>query len=288
MALQNYDYTNELNQLKEAQKQSAIADLQKTRDQALSDLGAESQRNAASYNAQRSSANTQNRMSAKNFQEYLASTGRANSGLGAQARMQYNNNLNTSINNLNAGEAAANADINRRTTDTHNAYNSGLASANAEIESNYIQNLLSERQKQFEREQAILSQELQQRQADLAERQYQESIRQFNEQMAFNREQLRNSFRSGSGGGKSYSRSSSGSSKSSSKSNNKKVSSSDYNISSVSSPSSFSSKSATKWYVANAQNITSRSKLDSVITKGLKSGKITKKDADRIYKSYGL
>ena len=101
--------------------------------------------------------------------------------------MQNANNLNTSINNLNSGEAAAIADINRRTTDANNAYNSGLASANAQIEANYIQNLLNERDKQLQR--------------DLQERQFQESIRQFNENLALQRQQLQSRFSSGSGGG---------------------------------------------------------------------------------------
>lgn len=181
------NYEEDLNRLKEAQRNAAVADLENTRNQALSNLQAERGQNAATYNTQRSSANAQNRLSARNFQEYLASTGRANSGLSAQARMQNANNLNTSINNLNTGEAAAIADINRRTTDAQNAYNTGLAGANAQIEANYIQNLLNERDKQLQR--------------DLQERQFQESIRQFNENLALQRQQLQSRFSSGSGGG---------------------------------------------------------------------------------------
>ena len=181
-------YEDDLNRLKTAQRNAAVADLENTRNQALSNLQAERNQNAATYNTQRSSANAQNRLSARNFQEYLASTGRANSGLSAQARMQNANNLNTSINNLNAGEASAIADINRRTTDAQNAYNSGLASANATIEANYIQNLLNERQKEFERQ--------------MQEKQYQESVRQFNENLALQRAQLYSKSR-GSGGGSS-------------------------------------------------------------------------------------
>ena len=219
------------------------------------------------YNQQRSSANAQNRLSARNFQEYLAQTGRANSGLSAQARMQNANNLNTNLNYLNAGESSALADINRRTTDAQNAYNSGLAGANAQIEANYIQNLLNERDKQLQR--------------DLAERQFQESVRQFNENMALQRQQLYSRFSGGSGGGGS-SRSSGSSKKSSGAKSN------DVAISSVMSPAKFSSTTATKWYVKNAQGLTSKKQLDSAISKGLSSGKITKADANRIYKTYGL
>ena len=144
--------------------------------------------NAANYNQQRSVANAQNRLSAKNFQEYLATTGRANSGLSAQARMQYGNNLNSSINALNAGEAAALADIGRRRTLANDAYNSGLASANAKIEADYINNLLNQREKELNRQ--------------LQEKQFNESVRQFNENLALQRQQLQSRFSSGSGGGR--------------------------------------------------------------------------------------
>lgn len=180
-------YETELNNLKNAQRNAAVANLENTRNQALSNLQAEQQKNAATYNQQRSTANAQNRMSARNFQEYLASTGRANSGLNAQARMQNANNLNTSLNTLNAGEAAALADINRRTTDANNAYNTGLASANAQIEADYIKNLLDQRNQELAR--------------DLQERQFQESVRQFNENLALQKQQLQQRFSSGSGGG---------------------------------------------------------------------------------------
>lgn len=184
-----YSYEAELNNMKNAQKQAAMADLQATRDKTLSDLQAEQNTNKATYNTQRSTANVQNRLGAKNFQEYLANTGRANSGISAQARLQNQNNLNTSLNNINSAETASNVDIERRRTDAGNAYNSGLASANANIEANYISNLLAQRQKAAELE--------------MQERQFNESVRQFNEQMALQRQQMYSNFRSGRGGGKS-------------------------------------------------------------------------------------
>lgn len=273
-------YETDLQNLKTAQRNAAIADLENTRNQALSNLQAEQRQNAASYNAQRNTANTQNRMNAKNFQEYLASTGRANSGLSSQARMQYGNNLSTSLNNLNAGEAAALADINRRTTDARNAYNSGLAGANAQIEANYITNLMSERNKELDRQ---LQQRENQLNRQLQERQLQEQIRQFNENLALQKQQLQSRFSSGSGGGgRTYYSSSSNSN------NNAKTTNNDVAIKSVSSPARFSSTKATKWYVNNASRLTSKSQLDKAIASGLSSGKITKADATRIYASYGI
>ncbi len=183
------NYTTQLNNLKNAQRKAAVADLENTRNQALSSLQAEQAQNAANYAAQRNTANAQNRLSARNFQEYLANTGRANSGLGAQASMQHANNLNTSMNNIYGAENAALADIARRRTDAQNAYSSGLASANATIEANYIQNLLKQQQQDWENKMAL--------------KQFNESVRQFN----LNRQDSLRGFSSGgrysSSGGRS-------------------------------------------------------------------------------------
>lgn len=193
MAIANYDYSKQLANLRNAQQKAQQLDLKATRDQALSNLAAEQQQNTANYATQRSTANAQNRLAARNFQEYLANTGRANSGLGAQAAMQYNNNLNTSLNNIYGAENAAAADILRRRTDASNAYNTGLAKANADIQANYIQSLLDERAKRWDREMQIAQQKQ-------AEKEFKESIRQFNK----NYDLQKRNFSSGSGGGSSY------------------------------------------------------------------------------------
>lgn len=169
----NYNYEEDLNKLKDAQKQSAIADLEKQKNQSLSDLQAEEAKIKPTYYKKRDTANTQNQIAARNFHEYLVNSGRSNSGIGAQYEMARQNTLQKNLNELNTQEAADIADINRRRTDVNNAYTSGLASANANIEANYIQNLLNERQKAWERQQA--------------EKEFNESVRQFNAQMAASR-----------------------------------------------------------------------------------------------------
>lgn len=179
-----YSYENELNALKNAQKQAAVSDLENTRNTTLSNLEAENQKNMANYASQRNTANVQNKLGNKNFQEYLASTGRANSGLNAQAQLTSRNNLNTQLNNITNAENTAKADINRQITNANSAYASGIASANANAEANYINNLLDQRYKQ---------QQLQQQ-----EREFNESVRQFNEKMALERQQMYSNFRSGS------------------------------------------------------------------------------------------
>ena len=187
----NYNYEEDLNKLKDAQKQSAIADLEKQKNQSLSDLQAEEAKIKPTYYKKRDTANTQNQIAARNFHEYLVNSGRSNSGIGAQYEMARQNTLQKNLNELNTQEAADIADINRRRTDVNNAYTSGLASANAEIEANYIQNLLNERQKAWERQQA--------------EKEFNESVRQFNAQMAASRS--RSSGRSSRSSGSSSSKS---------------------------------------------------------------------------------
>ena len=182
------NYETELQKLKETQKNSAIADLQKTRDTTLSNLEAEESKIKPTYEAQRSTANANNRVAARNFQEYLANTGRANSGIGAQYEMSRQNSLQNGLNAINAAEAQSVADIARRRTDAENAYNSGLAGANAQAEQNYIQNLLDQQQKQWERE--------------FAQKQFNESVRQYNQNR---QDKLYGTFSSGGGSGTSSS-----------------------------------------------------------------------------------
>ena len=186
----NYDYEADLNRLKEQQKQAAIADLEKEKNQSLSDLNAEEATIKPTYYKKKDTANVQNQIAAKNFHEYLANSGKSNSGIGAQYEMSRQNSLQRSLNDLNTQEAADLADIARRRTDVNNAYNSGLTSANAQIEANYITNLLNERQKAWERQQA--------------EKEFNESVRQFNASLAASRSSRSSSGRSSSSSNKKY------------------------------------------------------------------------------------
>lgn len=263
----NWDYESQLNKIKEAQKQSAIADLENTRNQALSDLEQERTTNAANYNAQRNQANVQNQIQAKNFKEYLVNSGRSNSGIMPQYELSRQNNLQRAINDINSSQNMALADINRRNTLANQTYNTGLQSANANIEATYLSNLLAQQQAAWQRE--------------MEQKKFDEQVRQYNENLAWQKQQYQDQLsrqslgRSYSSGGRSSGGSSGGSS--------------DYAISSVSSPAKFDKKgTGATWYVNNAANLSTKSQLDSAIASGLSSGKITKADADRIYASYGI
>lgn len=197
------DYEKELDNLRTAQKNAAIADLQNTKNTSLSNLQAEESKIRPEYAAQRSTANANNRVAARNFQEYLANTGRANSGIGAQYEMSRQNSLQNGLNAINAAEAQSLADIARRRSDAENAYNTGIAGANAQVEANYINNLLAQRQQQWERE--------------FAQKQFDEQVRQYNLNRQDELNRLAMQYANSGGGSSSSGRSSSGSSKKSSK-----------------------------------------------------------------------
>lgn len=274
----NIDYETQLNKIKEAQKQSAIADLENTRNQALSDLEAEKETNARNYNAQRSQANLQNQLQAKNFKEYLVNSGRSYSGIMPQYEMNRQNNLMRSLNDINSNQNLALADIGRRGTLANQTYNTGLQSANANIEANYLNNLLAQQNEAWNR--------------DMQQRQYDESVRQFNENLAMQQKKLEEEIRQYNATlewqKQQAAKAAAGRSSGGSSSGSKSKASTDFEISSVSSPASFSSKTATKWYVNNAANLKTYSQLNNAIASGLKSGSITQNDADKIFKSYGI
>lgn len=182
-------YTTQLNNLKNAQKKAAVADLENTRNTTLSNLQAEEAKINPTYAEKRTQTSNASKVNARNFQEYLANTGRANSGIGAQYEMGRQNSLNRDINALNTQQAADIADIARRRTDANNAYNTGLAGANAQVEANYIQNLLDQQQQQWENNMAL--------------KQFNESVRQFNLTRKDNLRGFSSGGRSSSSGGSS-------------------------------------------------------------------------------------
>lgn len=142
------EYTNYQNKLKELQKKSAIANLNNAYNSNLSKLNAEKAGIQPAYYNQKNNVNSQSMLNARNLAEYMAQRGLTNSGLSAQAEINRNMQLQGDIGNLNRQEMQANEDINRRITDATIAYNNDLANAEAGIESQALQNLMNEYQRQ--------------------------------------------------------------------------------------------------------------------------------------------
>ena len=130
--------------LKQAQISANVASLGKSRDQSLSNLGAEKATIAPEYYAKRNTESTQSLLGAKNFAEFLANRGQTNSGLAGQGQIASDVALQGGLGALNQQELGANTDIARRTTDVGNAYNSDVASANAGAEATALQNTINQ------------------------------------------------------------------------------------------------------------------------------------------------
>lgn len=140
-------FTTYQNQLKEQQKQAAIASLSKTYNDTISSLNSEKSAIQPAYYNKKNQASSQSQLGAINFAEYLANRGLTSSGSAAQGEINRTTQLQNDINNLNQQEQQAYDDIARRTTQAQQAYNSDLANANAGIEADALKNMMSEWQR---------------------------------------------------------------------------------------------------------------------------------------------
>lgn len=135
------DYIDQLN---EARRRQTIAQLDKSRSAALSNLGQERSGIQPRYYDARNQAAAQNQQGARNFAEFMAARGGSSSGSNAQAQLSQNMALQGSLGNLGRQENQAFDDIDRRTTGVQNAYQSDVASAEAGIQADRMQALLKD------------------------------------------------------------------------------------------------------------------------------------------------
>lgn len=141
------DYTSEINRLAELQKQQAIAGLTKSKDTALSNLDREKADIQPRYYTARNDANTQSKLGAKSFVEYMANRRLTNSGENTQAKLMQNVALQGQIGELKQQEQSAFDEVGRRSTDVNNAYASDVEAARAGIDSQTMQNLINEQRR---------------------------------------------------------------------------------------------------------------------------------------------
>jgi hypothetical protein len=145
-AIPIYNATNDINKMKDYQKQAGIADLQKARDSSLSNLGAEQKLIQPQYYKAREQASTASQLGSKNLAEFMANRGQASAGASVQGELNRNFTMGKQLGDLQTGELNANNDINRRTTDLNNGYNSDVASSNANVEANGLQAMIQANQ----------------------------------------------------------------------------------------------------------------------------------------------
>jgi len=150
----------EIDRLAQLKKKQALAQLDKARSAALSNLQQEQAGIAPKYYDLRNAAAVQNRLSAKSFQEYLANRGLRDSGENTQARLMQNAALQGQIGALKRQEQQALEDIARRRTDIQNAYQSDLAATEAGLQAQALQALINQMNadRQYRLQQAQLAQ----------------------------------------------------------------------------------------------------------------------------------
>ena len=147
LANQYSDYQSYINDLAEAQKQAALAGLEKSKNQSLSDLTAAKGKIEPAYYTQRNAASTDAQVAARNFAEYMAQRGSnnpvGNSGSLAQSNIANNLSLQGNLGSLATGEAADYATNAKQVGDVNTAYNSDVASAEAGVDATKLQNLIN-------------------------------------------------------------------------------------------------------------------------------------------------
>lgn len=138
--------------LAEARRNQTIAALDKSRNAALSNLGAEKSAIQPKYYDARNQAAAGSQQQARNFAEFMAARGGTSSGANAQAELSRGMTLQGNLGSLGRQEAADYSDIERRTSDLQNAYQSDIAAATAGMEADRMQASLTDYYNQQQRE----------------------------------------------------------------------------------------------------------------------------------------
>lgn len=139
-----FNIMDEIEKLRKAQTQAAVASLGKARDSSLSNLSREKAEIEPTYYAKRNSASTQSQLGAKNFAEFMAGRGGTTAGSNAQAELSRGGALQGELGSLGRDEANAFVENSRRVSDVGNAYNSDVAAAEAGAMATSLQNTINQ------------------------------------------------------------------------------------------------------------------------------------------------
>ena len=153
-------YKNDLQRLTEAQRQAQVDQLKAARTKALQNLDVQEQNIKPLYQTARNQTSAASQQGARNFAEYLANRGLANSGASAQGEINRLSALQNNLGNINTQEANAYRDIANQRTAVENDYAANLANANNAITQQYYNNLLNYNEQQRQYVQALQNQAL--------------------------------------------------------------------------------------------------------------------------------
>ena len=153
------DPTSEyINQLKEAQRRSRIAALDKTKDAALGALDTEKANVSPTYYDARNRAAAASDVGAMNFAQYMAARG-IKGAAGAMPEIYRQAGLQGQIGALDRQEAANLAAIERQRSNVEAGYASDVAAANADVESQAMQAMIDQwnQNRQYELQRGALT-----------------------------------------------------------------------------------------------------------------------------------
>ena len=157
------DLSNYLEEMYEAQRRAALAQINSAYQQNVSAIDRAGQGVGSQYQNARNQAAGASELSARNFNEYAAAAG-LNSGAGGQAELARNVALQNNINDLNAQEAQTYADLELQRANAETQYNSAIAQAQADGDAALAQALYQEKVRV---QQELLDRQIQQYQIDL-------------------------------------------------------------------------------------------------------------------------
>lgn len=172
------DYSQYIEEMNQAAKESALAELRSAYQQNLAGIDRTQQSISPTYTAARNQAAGSAEQAKRQFSEYAAANG-LNSGAGGQAQLAMNNALQTNLSNLNTQEASSLADLELQRSQAEIDYNNAIAKAQADGNYTLAQQLYAEKvrtdealraQMQWQAEQDYNNSQFQwqQEQADLA------------------------------------------------------------------------------------------------------------------------
>jgi hypothetical protein len=141
--VQTVDPQDYINQLKDAQRQSRIAALDKAKTSALGSLDTEQANVAPTYYDKRNQAAAASDVGAMNFAQYMAARG-IKGAAGAMPEIYRNAGLQGQIGALDQQEASNLAGIERQRANVNTGYASDVAGANADVESQAMQAMITQ------------------------------------------------------------------------------------------------------------------------------------------------
>jgi hypothetical protein len=150
---------DQINALAAAQEKSKLAALEASKQTALGSLNKEKGAIDPAYYAQKNQASIANQAGVNNFQEFLANRGLRRSGAAAGNIAEQQAQLQNTLGTLTAQQQAAIDDIASRVSSVNIGNASAIAQAQGDIQSQKIQNLIDQanKQKEYDLSQAQLT-----------------------------------------------------------------------------------------------------------------------------------